>query len=255
MLDKTEMVDRTLGKLRKHKKSSLKATEKLREDYIEGDTHRALRTADKFPASEFNTLIDVGASDGRWGRHRVRDTDKQVVFFEPNPYWKGSYEKLKKPGEHMVWKAAWDSEATLNLKTMGDNPYIGEVWENSKAGTALTVPTTRVDTVVKNLELPGPYWLKIDGHGSDWKILGGCSGILDSIVGINFEANNFKITPTTIPMVEMLMAYQRLGFRLYWMGHIVQFSGCFWEAECILLREDHPLFDTALAQHRRVQNL
>jgi FkbM family methyltransferase len=247
------MLSRALGKLTRDKKRRIKRRPSpvpANKPYLDADTQDALRRPDNYDVSRYNTIIDVGASDGRWSREV--GPNKNRIFIEPNEQ---AWPTLKAGvNESVFFNAAWDRDnESLKMLTLG-NKWVGEVWEDPEGeAPQFDVRTIRVDTAVKQSGFPGPYWLKLDCHGSEWKAICGCDRIWDQIVGINIEMNNFQITPSCVPMLELMQALRKYGFRLYWGGHPTYLAGCLWELECIFLRADHPIFDEALTKHRRMQ--
>lgn len=232
-------------------------------DYIDHATLHALRTVHNRPESKFNTLIDLGGASGAWGKHldRLLDHQLNILFFEPNKMdWEKqmfTWARWDPEKYHVVWKAAWEDNRSITMILPSGSRFIGEVWtEEVKCDRSFTTEAARVDTTVAELQLPGPYFLKMDVHGSEVPALVGCRDIMDQIIGIHVECNFYNITPTARRSADLIHIIERLGFRLAYLGNITNTRfGLTWEVDALFLRADNPIFEEILGHHREQQAL
>ena len=122
----------------------------------------------------------------------------------------------------------------------------GVVVETSTA-TSRVVGGRRIDTIVSENGLSGPFFLKFDTHGVEVDILNGASKTLNDTVLIMMEVYNFKfdfVQRKNLTFWEMCSHLAERGFRcidlcdpLFRPG-----DGAFWQIQMFFIRADHPVF-------------
>jgi FkbM family methyltransferase len=194
---------------------------------------------------EFNSLIDIGASDGKWSIYALRifKTPK-IVAVEPLFEREKSLKKLQNrfPNFEYELSAAGDgkiSEIELTVTDDLDGSTIA-----GKIGTKRIVPLKSVDQIVSERNLKPPFFLKFDTHGFELPILEGAKNTLLHTEVIVMEAYNFRITNESLLFHEMISFMEEKGFRIY---NIVDplcrpLDNVFWQLDLFFLKKENEIF-------------
>jgi FkbM family methyltransferase len=204
------------------------------------DSFNALRRISN-RGMNLNTLIDVGASDGRWSREYLK------IF-------KGSFshmiEAQKEHSSALESFCSTNSNSSYVVSAAGDE--LGEIWFDdgelfgglaSKTQSDLAkrrVPMTTVDHEVSRLNLKPPYALKLDTHGFELPILKGSADTLNKTNLVIIETYNFHLTKDSLLFYEMCAHMDRLGFRTIDISEPRwrQRDNSFWQMDLFFVRKD-----------------
>jgi FkbM family methyltransferase len=161
------------------------------------------------------TIVDVGASDGRWSR-MAREVwpDARLLLFEPNPVFRDALDVLARDGAVVARALACAQvNAEKAVRMNFEKPYQG-VYElddsmHAGSGEAVTAALTTIDHEVALAGLPGPFLVKLDAHGREHDILAGAAETLRSAGGLVIEIYTWAQGPNSmraaelIPVIEM----------------------------------------------------
>jgi FkbM family methyltransferase len=161
------------------------------------------------------TVIDIGASDGRWSKDAQRIfSDANYLLIEAQKEHGNALEKHKKSDpkiDYVICAAGnrkgeiyFDNSDLFGGLAMEEKPLEGDF-------SILSVDT--VDNLVSFRNLPGPYLLKLDTHGFEVPIFEGASEVLKKANLIVVEVYNFHITPNSLLFYEMCEHLSQKGFR------------------------------------------
>jgi FkbM family methyltransferase len=120
------------------------------------------------------TVIDVGASDGRWSTmvaHHLPDASFLLFEAQAEPHAK-PLQKLADADRRfqVVMAAAGDRVGTIHFDAA--NAWSGVASDEPTGDHDIIVPVSTVDAEVERRALPGPYFLKLDTHGFEVPIYG-----------------------------------------------------------------------------------
>lgn len=153
------------------------------------------------------TVIDVGASDGRWSA-RAKDYFQAAdyILVEANPYHKPALEAfcVANPRTRSIFAAASDKTGTVRFNA--DDPFGGKA-EPGDDPTAIEVDAVRLDDAIGH-DARAPYLLKLDTHGYELPILEGAKEVLANAGLVIIEVYNFKIAPEAL-LFDQMVAYMR----------------------------------------------
>ena len=113
------------------------------------------------------------------------------------------------------------------------------------ADGTIDVETTTLDAVVPELNLNGPFLLKLDTHGYEEDILTGAEQTLQHCEVLVVEAYNFRLTGETLLFWELCgFLYQR-GFRPVDIVDLMQrnHDDALWQMDLFFVRSSWPGFD------------
>lgn len=188
------------------------------------------------------TIIDVGASDGRWSI-AARDVFPGVpcLLVEAKADWLPDLEDAVRrfPGFGVANAVAGpvDGEAEF---FMGLHQFGGRAVTTGGAGGGATrrLPQISLDAEVARRGLRGPYLLKLDTHGYETEILAGAGTVIAGASLIVIEMYNY-IEPRFPEMVRLV---ESMGFQCVdiaepmWRDH----DKAIWQVDFFFVRKDRP---------------
>jgi len=162
---------------------------------------------------EINSVLDVGASDGRWTKQCMASlANAQYALFEAQPVHfdaLDSFESEMPNTIHVVKKAVGSVEGVTFFDA--SDPFSGGL--SDKAGSStIEVPVTTIDSEINAINLPGPYLLKLDTHGYERSILKAATKTLDNCSALIIEAYNHRITKEAFLFWELCQFLSDRGF-------------------------------------------
>ena len=161
---------------------------------------------------KIGTVIDVGASDGRWTKEVQKFYPRAAYFLvEANPVHETHLKDLQRtdPRVNYVLAAAGDREGQIYFDA--SDPFGGVASQEPVEGYQ-SLPVTSVDHQVATRNLQPPYLLKLDTHGFEVPILRGAAKTLKQTEIAIIEAYNFQIEPNSLKFYEMCAYMAELGF-------------------------------------------
>jgi FkbM family methyltransferase len=159
------------------------------------------------------TVIDEGASDGRWSRAARK-------ILPPAHYFMVEARPEHEPG---LAKTATDPDFSYQICAAGNRD--GEIhfdatdlWGGQASDAAyekndIVVPVRRLDGLAAERKLAGPFALKLDTHGHELQIFEGARGILAQARLLIVECYNFRLAPQSLLAHEMCAWLGERGFR------------------------------------------
>jgi FkbM family methyltransferase len=161
-----------------------------------------------------STVIDIGASDGRWSLDFMRYyPDSQYLLIEAQPVHEPMLKVFcnEHPKSQYVLAAAGESSGEIFFDSA--LPLGGQASYTPFAEHNLVVPVITVDVEVETRRLPGPYLIKLDTHGFEVPILRGARRTLEATEIIIMECYNYHIAPECLLFDEMCASLRGLGFQ------------------------------------------
>ena len=194
---------------------------------------------------EVGTIIDIGASDGKWSKMAMkRFPAARVLAFEPLRERKPSLDRIKAASNNFdyVLAVAGDTESEITLHVSEDLDGSGVCEEGDSQ--ARVVPMTTIDEEVKRRNLPGPYLIKLDTHGFEVPILAGAARTLKASSLVIIEVYNFKLNDRCLRFHEMCGYMEEHGFRCYDLVDplLRQKDKAFWQMDIFFAPMQAPMF-------------
>jgi len=198
-------------------------------------------------APQFRTVIDVGASDGRWSRQLAAVLPgKNFIMIEAQPIHHPGLERYKAcfPDTRLIQAAAGRDGGELFFDA--SDPWGGVAAESphGSTGSWIRVPATTIDREVAASGFPGPYLIKLDTHGYETPILEGASATLGSTEVLVIECYNFDVAPSAQRFPQFCLQMERLGFRcidLFDPMHRPA-DGALWQMDLVFMKAGRPEF-------------
>jgi FkbM family methyltransferase len=195
---------------------------------------------------EIRSVIDVGASDGRWTRGvRQFFPNARFVLIEAQAGLHGpQLEAFARSTSKIdvVLAAAGSHRGTVHFEA--HDPFGGAASETSDGEGDVIVPMTTIDDEVTRLAIPSPYFIKLDTHGFERQILEGAAATLRHANLLQIEAYNFELQPGALRHWELCLYLEQRGFRPVDVADLMRRprDGVFWQCDLFFARSDRPEF-------------
>jgi FkbM family methyltransferase len=189
------------------------------------------------------TLIDVGVGPGTAELYAgLRDA--HLLLVEPLEEWRGHMEAISTArATDIVLAAAGAKGGETRISV---HPVL---WNSSVLGTPRgedteqewrTIPVVRLDNVVRDLALAGPYVLKIDVEGGELDVLAGATDLLAETDLVLLELSLFELVPGSAQFHEVVAWMHDHGFVLseFYDGHNRLLDGSLAKIDGAFVRED-----------------
>lgn len=191
---------------------------------------------------EFESVIDIGASDGRWSKDLLSVfPNKKGILVEANSIHQMKLEKFIQ-NKDFVYEicAAGDTEGSIFFD---NSDPLGGLASHEKID-GIEVPVNTVDNLVKKHNLPGGYLLKLDTHGFEVPIFEGATETLKKTSLIIVETYNYDLTKDSLKFWEMCMYLDKKGFRPVGLSEIMyrKYDGTLWQFDLMFISKKEKAF-------------
>lgn len=162
------------------------------------------------------TVIDVGASDGRWSLVAARHfPEARFLLVEAQAGHEPALRELKRKDGRFDYVIAAASDACGSVHFEGGDLFGGVASHAPDPGNArmIRVPAVTVDALVRDRRLAPPFLLKLDTHGFEVPILEGAAAVLRDAHSVIVETYNFHVAQDSLLFWEMCGYMQTKGFR------------------------------------------
>ena len=195
-----------------------------------------------------DTVIDIGASDGRWSSDLMRYyPSSRYLLIEAQPVHEAALRAYctAHPNAQFVLAAAGEKSGRAYFDA--SDPFGGKAAYERSATATLEVPMISVDDAVAAGGLRGPFLLKFDTHGFEFPILNGATKTLQETEVIVMECYNFRIAPECLTFDEMCQHLRRIGFRCIDVADPLYrpTDDSLWQMDLVFIRESRPEFANA----------
>lgn len=191
-----------------------------------------------------NTVIDIGASDGRWSL-MAKQYFKYSKFhlIEGNPYHERKLKRNILKFRNATYNINVASSAVGEVFFDSQDIFGGVASKTEKSGFDSSNATT-VDNDVDQFNLTGPFLIKFDTHGFEKDILLGSERTLEKTDVIVMECYNFKISEDAVLFWEMCDFLNKKGFLVAdIVNQLYRPSDNFlWQIDIVFLRSERPEF-------------
>lgn len=194
---------------------------------------------------DFNTIVDVGASNGMWAKLCLRfyPTAKYLMIEAQDVH----LNELKAfcvthPNCEYVLAAAGNSEGEIYFDI--SDPFGGLASATPINDKSVKVKVTTIDVEVQRRNLKGPYLVKLDTHGFEIPILEGAIETLKNSNGVIIEVYNYHLTNSSLLFFEMCNYMDKLGFRPLDMADPFNriYDGSFWQMDLLFVPKSRKEF-------------
>lgn len=164
-----------------------------------------------------STVIDVGASDGRWSMMAATVfPNARFLLVEAQSTHAAALRELASRDHRFTTAlvAAGPRDGTIHFDA--SDPFGGVASEQPTGPADVLVPVRTLDRLVAEHNLAGPFLVKLDTHGFETAILGGASATLCRASLLVIEVYNFTLVPGDpgcLRFHELCVWLENRGFR------------------------------------------
>jgi FkbM family methyltransferase len=192
------------------------------------------------------TVIDVGASDGRWSR-------VARGILAPAHYFMVEARAEHEPG---LARTAADPAFSYQICAAGNRDgeihfdatelFGGQASDTPYEKNDIVVPVRTLDGLAAARTLRGPYAIKLDTHGYEVQILEGARELLRQSRLLIIECYNFRLTPQTLLAHEMCATLAERGFRCIDLCDPLfrARDGALWQMDLFFVPDSDPAFES-----------
>jgi FkbM family methyltransferase len=196
---------------------------------------------------QVETIIDVGASDGRWSLITREFFPKAFcLLIEAQEDHKQALERLKGRMSRFdfVIAAAGNRNGTIYFDA--DDLFGGLASTTPVGNHCVSVPMVTVDDEVARRNLSPPFLLKLDTHGFEIPILAGAKNTLALASMVLIETYNFKLTADSLKFHEMCTFMESKGFSCIDIVQPMHRPGdhAFWQMDLIFIPSENTVFSS-----------
>ena len=192
---------------------------------------------------KINTVIDIGASDGRWSRKCMESYPSANYFLvEAQEPHKPGLDLLVKENEKVQYILAAAGNKQGELFFHNNSLFGGVASENPFSNNCIVVPSTRIDDEIEKRNLPGPYLLKLDTHGFEVPILEGAMETIKRSELIIIEAYNHSFNPICLTFYQLCNYMYKLGFATIEIADLMlrKYDNSLWQMDIFFIKKDRP---------------
>jgi FkbM family methyltransferase len=152
------------------------------------------------------TVIDVGASDGRWSEEAMQYYPEAFYYLidaqAQHEAALAGFKRRHQQSNYLI-SAVGDTEGEIFFDSQD---LFGGVASHEAGGEGYArVPVTTIDALVARHNLQGPFLIKLDTHGFEVPILDGAARTLPKANLVIIETYNFKVTADSLLFYEMCL--------------------------------------------------
>ena len=194
-------------------------------------------------------IIDVGAARGTWSIEASHFwPNASYLLMEPLKERQLCLEALTKTYRNFSFApyAAGNKKTTIEFVIADDLDGSGIASSATDPSLIRSVPVVRIDDVVNEANVKGPYIIKLDTHGFEVPILEGCSGVLENVDLFIIECYGFQIVDNSLLFWQMCEYMQGLGYRLFDMVDVLHrpTDNAFWQCDAFFIKQSSPVFNS-----------
>ena len=190
------------------------------------------------------SVIDVGVA---YGTPELYDAFPQARFLlvDPLEEYAEAIGQItgRLPGAEWVRAAAGPEPGELSIvvnRAPALSSTLGHWKGQDDGGRSRTVPVARIDDLVAERSLPGPYLLKADVEGAELRVLDGAARVLEATELVLLEVNLFEFLPGQPQLHDVVAYLKERGFVTYdfYGGHVRLLDDALAMTNMAFVRED-----------------
>ncbi|MEO6079197.1 MAG: FkbM family methyltransferase [Steroidobacteraceae bacterium] len=196
-------------------------------------------------AQRVRTVIDIGASTGRWSRAALPlFPDARFIGIDPLIEREPALKRLKGAEDrfdYVLGVAGENDGESVELTVSAD---LDGSTVSGHGGTPRKVRSYSLDGIVQAKRCQGSFLVKFDTHGFEVPILKGAVATLRDTDFIIMECYMHRHTPGTLLFHEMCAHLETLDFRCYHLADpmLRSLDGACWQMDLFFARKDDPIF-------------
>jgi FkbM family methyltransferase len=198
------------------------------------------------PLRDVRTVVDVGASDGRWSAVALRAFPRArylLIEAQSAPHEAGLRRlKARHPGLDYVIAAAGPRSGTIHFDA--SDAFGGMASDRPFPANDIAVPMTTLDAEAARRGLKGPFLVKLDTHGYEVPILEGAEATLHDTAILVVEAYAFRLSAACLRFHELCAWLEQRGLRCIDLCDVLHrpHDGALWQMDLVFVSGSSPEF-------------
>ena len=232
---------RTLNKLLKHIGWEIQRIGKSRPQTMVGGLRWL--SANGF---RVQTVLDVGASDGRWSQSCMQFFPQaDYLLFEPQPVHSGSLDAFAGRCSQKVIPIKQAVGAAKGTTFFDASDPFGGVLAEQASEKTIEVEVTTIDDCLAELQSADPFLIKLDTHGFEQGILEGADQTLNRTEVLIIESYNYRIAEESLLFWELCEFLAKRGFRPIDAVDVLyrEYDRSLWQMDLFFIRSTWPGFN------------
>jgi len=196
---------------------------------------------------QFSTVIDIGASDGRWSRQAQKwFPSASYLLIEAQDVHEPRLRAYKARAGNVDYVLAAAADTCGEVFFNASDPSGGLASHNDSNGCIDRVHATTVDVEVQMRSLQPPFLIKLDTHGFEVPILKGAESTLANTAVICMETYNFILCDGCLRFYEACAFLQQKGFAPIGLVSPLfrRRDGILWQMDLVFARADRKEFQS-----------
>jgi FkbM family methyltransferase len=195
------------------------------------------------------TVIDIGASDGRWSRDMMKyyPSAQYLLIEAQRATHEPMLSQFQAGHKNVICEMCAAGNRSGDTNFDASDPFGGQASPSQYAKDNVVVPMETVDGLVRKHGMNGPFLLKLDTHGFEVPIFEGAVETLASCAMLIVEAYNFTLCPGCLRFHELCTYLEERGFRCVDVFDIMvrPKDQAFWQMDMVFLPTNAPEFRSA----------
>lgn len=191
------------------------------------------------------TVIDVGASDGRWSLECMRYFPAaHYLLLDAQQLHEAALKAFTTQHPKTAYQITAVGDADGPIHFDASDPFGGIAAYSPFAKNDVIVPMHSLATLVQTHGVMGPFVIKLDTHGFEVPILQGAQSLLPHTELIVVEVYNFNFSAANLRFVEMCQHLEKLGFRCVDICDPLHRpkDGALWQFDAFFIPATNPIF-------------
>jgi FkbM family methyltransferase len=191
------------------------------------------------------TVIDVGASDGRWSAQAMACfPGSRYLLVEAQALHRPALEAFCQRHANAGFVLAAAGETVGSIAFDDSDPFGGQASAAPGDAGFVELPCTTLDHEVASRGLAGPYLVKLDTHGFELPILRGAAKVLAQAEVLVVECYAQKLSAECLVFDELCAWLRTQGFRCIDLADPLYrpADGTLWQMDLVFVRADRPEF-------------
>lgn len=193
-------------------------------------------------ADDIRTIVDIGASDGRWTKECMRHfPNANYLLMEANAIHQPALQSFCDRNSNASFSVAVAGSEEGQVSFDLTDPF-GGIASFDAPPESEKLPMTTIDGELSRRALQSPYLLKFDTHGFEIPIIEGASETLSKTQVIIMEAYNFQLSNECLKFWEICAFLDKEGFAPIDLAEPMFRPGdsVLWQMDLMFVRKDHP---------------
>ncbi len=192
------------------------------------------------------TIVDVGVARGTPELYAAFP-GLPVLLVEPLAEHEDDLKAIcaQRPGSAYALAAGGPAPGSLEIavhRVPACSSVLGDRDPDGTPAERRTVPVARVDDLVANHGMRGPFVVKVDVEGAELQVLEGARETLAHTDLVLLEVSFFKLVPQGAELADVVAWMREAGFSAYdvYHGHLRPLDGALAQVDLAFVRDDGP---------------